>query len=78
LAKQNNQEQPRANIAEDVKTLSGAGSTQQLFREMAGFSNFVISFTIISILAGAILFYGYELKFAGPIINPLCFASLFL
>src|SRR5207244_848455 len=44
---------------------------QQLFREMGGFSNFAISFSIISILTGAVLLYGYGLKFAGPIINTL-------
>jgi amino acid transporter len=36
---------------------------------MGGFSNFAISFSIISILTGAILLYGYGLGFAGPIIN---------
>jgi amino acid transporter len=38
---------------------------------MGGFSNFAISFSIISILTGAILHYGYGLKFAGPIINTV-------
>ena len=47
------------------------GYAQQLFREMGGFSNFAISFSIISILTGAILLYGYGLKFAGPIINTV-------
>ena len=58
-------------IREDVKTLHGLGYAQQLFREMGGFSNFAISFSIISILTGAILLYGYGLKFAGPIINTV-------
>ena len=58
-------------IAQDVKDLHSLGYAQQLFREMGGFSNFAISFTIISILTGAILLYGYGLKFAGPIINTV-------
>ncbi len=58
-------------IAQDVKDLHSLGYAQQLFREMGGFSNFAISFTIISILTGAILLFGYGLKFAGPIINTV-------
>src|SRR3990170_620704 len=58
-------------IKQDVKDLHGLGYAQQLFREMGGFSNFAISFSIISILTGAILLYGYGLKFAGPIINSV-------
>src|SRR3989304_4523182 len=58
-------------MKEDIKTLHGLGYAQQLFREMGGFSNFAISFSIISILTGAILLYGYGLKFAGPIINTV-------
>jgi amino acid transporter len=58
-------------ILQDVKDLHRMGYAQQLFREMGGFSNFAISFSIISILTGAILLYGYGLKFAGPIINTV-------
>ena len=58
-------------IREDVKTLHGLGYAQQLFREMGRFSNFAISFSIISILTGAIILFGYGLKFAGPIINTV-------
>lgn len=58
-------------IREDIKTLHGLGYAQQLFREMGGFSNFAISFSIISILTGAIILFGYGLKFAGPIINTV-------
>ncbi|RPI89163.1 MAG: amino acid permease [Chloroflexi bacterium] len=56
-------------IQQDVKDLHKLGYAQQLFREMGGFSNFAISFSIISILTGAILLFGYGLGFAGPIIN---------
>ena len=39
---------------EDICDLHRLGYTQQLFREMGGFSNFAISFSIISVLTGAI------------------------
>lgn len=58
-------------IKQDVQELHRLGYAQELFREMGGFSNFAISFSIISILTGAILLYGYGLKFAGPVINTL-------
>jgi amino acid transporter len=58
-------------IRQDVRDLHKLGYAQQLFREMGGFSNFAISFSIISILTGAILLFGYGLKFAGPIINTV-------
>lgn len=58
-------------IAQDIRDLHRLGYAQQLFREMGGFSNFAISFSIISILTGAILLFGYGLKFAGPIINSV-------
>src|SRR5437016_12428079 len=58
-------------IANDVDDLRRLGYAQQLIREMGGFSNFAISFSIISILTGAVLLYGYGLKFAGPIVNTV-------
>lgn len=58
-------------IQQDVRDLHKMGYAQQLFREMGGFSNFAISFSIISILTGAMLLYGYGLKFAGPVINTV-------
>ena len=58
-------------IQQDVEDLRRLGYAQQLFREMGGFSNFAISFSIISVLTGAILLYGYGLKFAGPVINSV-------
>ncbi len=56
-------------IQQDMRDLHKLGYAQQLFREMGGFSNFAISFSIISILTGAILLFGYGLQFAGPVIN---------
>ena len=58
-------------VGEDVRDLERLGYTQQLFREMGGFSNFAISFSIISVLTGAVLLYGYGLKFAGPVVNSV-------
>jgi amino acid transporter len=58
-------------IQQDIRDLHRLGYAQQLFREMGGFSNFAISFSIISILTGAVLLYGYGLKFAGPFINTV-------
>src|SRR5512142_1028894 len=58
-------------IQQDVRDLHKLGYAQQLFRGMGGFSNFAISFSIISILTGAMLLYGYGLKFAGPVINTI-------
>jgi amino acid transporter len=56
---------------DDEAYLRSLGYRQQLFREMGGFSNFAVSFSIISVLTGAVLLYGYGLKFAGPIVNSV-------
>src|SRR5437899_1915157 len=56
-------------LEQDARDLARLGYAQQLFREMGGFSNFAISFSIISVLTGAVLLYGYGLKLAGPVIN---------
>src|SRR5256712_5437419 len=58
-------------IAQDERDLARLGYAQQLFREMGGFSNFAISFSIISVLTGAVLLFGYGLKFAGPVVNSV-------
>ncbi|MBK8255472.1 MAG: amino acid permease [Polyangiaceae bacterium] len=47
------------------------GEGKKLLREMGGFENFAVSFSIISILTGAVLLYGYGLKLAGPMINTV-------
>jgi amino acid transporter len=71
MSKKNEQLSREDQIQQDMKELHKLGYAQQLFREMGGFSNFAISFSIISILTGAMLLYGYGLKFAGPIINTV-------
>ena len=51
---------------EDAQELRNLGYAQELFRTMGGFSNFAISFSIISILTGAVTLYGHGLKMGGP------------
>src|SRR5580700_69721 len=58
-------------IQKDIQALEHLGYGQQLLRQMGGFSNFAISFSIISVLTGAIVLFGYGLKFSGPIINSV-------
>jgi amino acid transporter len=55
----------------DRRQLHGFGYAQQLFRDMGGFSNFAISFSIISILTGAVTLYGYGLNAGGPLVMTL-------
>ena len=52
-------------IKQDVADLHKLGYAQELFRSMGGFSNFAISFSIISILTGAVILYDYGLAWAG-------------
>src|SRR5215218_8022519 len=52
-------------IQQDIRDLHGLGYAQELFRIMGGFSNFAISFSIISILTGAVILYDYGLAWAG-------------
>jgi amino acid transporter len=52
-------------VQQDIKDLHGLGYAQELFRTMGGFSNFAISFSIISILTGAVILYDYGLAWAG-------------
>jgi len=53
-------------VDRDQKDLSSFGYAQELFRAMGGFSNFAISFSVISILTGAVTLYGYGLAKGGP------------
>jgi amino acid transporter len=52
-------------IRQDVADLHRLGYAQELLRSMGGFSNFAISFSIISILTGAVILYDYGLAWAG-------------
>src|SRR5262245_4569557 len=52
-------------IERDRADLHRLGYAQELLRSMGGFSNFAISFSIISILTGAVILYDYGLAWAG-------------
>jgi len=54
-------------VRSDQEDLRRFGYAQELFRSMGGFSNFAISFSIISILTGAVTLYGYGLEMGGPL-----------
>jgi len=56
----------RHSATDDARELSRLGYAQELFRTMGGFSNFAISFSIISILTGAVTLYGHGLRMGGP------------
>ena len=51
---------------DDTRELNALGYAQELFRTMGGFSNFAISFSIISILTGAVTLYSHGLVMGGP------------
>ena len=51
---------------DDAHELHALGYAQELFRTMGGFSNFAISFSIISILTGAVTLYEHGLVMGGP------------
>ena len=46
-------------------TCTASATRRSCFRSMGGFSNFAISFSIISILTGAVILYDYGLAWAG-------------
>ena len=51
---------------EDTARLHQLGYAQELSRSMSGFSNFAVSFTIISILSGCLTLYGFGMNTGGP------------
>src|SRR3979409_2175059 len=57
--------------SEDERRLHELGYAQGLKRRMGGFSNFAVSFTIISILSGCLTLYGFGLNTGGPIVMTL-------
>lgn len=52
---------------QDSRDLLRFGYAQELLRNMGGFSNFAISFSIISILTGAVTLFDYGLTMGGPL-----------
>jgi amino acid transporter len=61
----------RSHDASDDEQLRRLGYVPQLLREMGGFQNFALSFSIISILTGGITLYGHGLRFGGPLTMTL-------
>jgi amino acid permease (GABA permease) len=55
----------------DVDKLHQLGYAQELRRRMSGFSNFAVSFTIISILSGCLTLYGYGMNTGGPVVMSI-------
>jgi amino acid transporter len=71
---------PAASSADaDAADLQKMGYAQQLLREMGGFSNFAVSFSVISILTGGIQLFGYGLNHGGPLQMTVgwCLAAVF-
>ena len=52
----------------DEQRLHELGYAQELHRRMSGFSNFAVSFTIISILSGCLTLYYFGMTDGGPAI----------
>jgi amino acid permease (GABA permease) len=50
----------------DEQRLHELGYTQELARSMSGFSNFAVSFSIISVLSGCLTLYGFGMSTGGP------------
>lgn len=57
--------------ADDAAQLAELGYKQELNRTMSGFSNFAVSFSIISILSGCITSYGIAMNAGGPVAMSL-------
>jgi len=58
---------PATGMDSDVARLHQLGYAQELRRRMGGFSNFAVSFTIISILTGALTSFFIGMSFGGPV-----------
>ncbi len=57
-----------AAVSADRQRLHELGYAQELRRHMSGFTNFAVSFTIISILSGCLTLYGTGMNSGGPVI----------
>ena len=53
-------------VKSDEQQLHELGYAQELLRKMSGFSNFAVSFTIISILSGCLTAYAFGMNTGGP------------
>ncbi len=57
----------KRNLTDDERRLHELGYAQELSRVMSGFSNFAVSFTIISILSGCLTLYLFGMNTGGPV-----------
>src|SRR6202050_3875939 len=55
-------------VNDDVPQLHKLGYAQELRRRMGGFSNFAVSFTIISVLSGCLTLYYFGMTYGGPVV----------
>ena len=55
-------------VDDDVAQLHRLGYAQELRRRMSGFSNFAVSFTIISVLSGCLTLYYFGMTYGGPVV----------
>ncbi|WP_425555578.1 amino acid permease [Kitasatospora kazusensis] len=53
-------------VNSDEARLRELGYTQELARSMSGFSNFALSFSVVSILSGCLTLYGFGMTTGGP------------
>src|SRR3954447_1883467 len=58
---------PESSIGKDEQELADLGYKQELARAWSGFTNFAISFTIISVLAGTFTTFSFAWLNGGPI-----------
>jgi amino acid permease (GABA permease) len=61
----NDEASPQEGLS-DEEQLHKLGYAQELMRRMSGFSNFAVSFTIISILSGCLTLYYFGMDLGGP------------
>jgi amino acid transporter len=54
-------------VSSDEEELAKLGYVQELRRSMGSFGSFALSFSVISILTGAVTLYGFGLNHGGPI-----------
>lgn len=55
----------------DRERLHQLGYAQELKRGMKGFSNFAVSFTIISVLSGCLTLFGFGMDAGGPVVMTI-------
>ena len=66
-------------LTDDEQMLAELGYKQELSRSWSGFSNFAISFSIISILAGCFTTFYFGWDFGGPVVISIgCVSNVFV